>query len=346
MNGMKASARGSWRAAVLVGVLVAGVAFGSGYALAPEPTPEWAEVVSLVGAAIEVTEREHAGERRAVSVIELGPEQTLTSPTTGVVRMSSCEPGAPLISGQGVFTVDDRLVLALHTSSPLWRDLAEGMRGDDVTALQEELNRLGHQVRVDGVFRASTGVAVRNLWRAAGGPRSQRTLPVTQVMWLAGPQVTLTECNLAMGERVEAGQDAVVAGGALESLTVQTVGLPADELLVTMVGLEQVTLLPEDGRITDREFLDAVTGSHAFEQARRDGLTEMAVTLRLATPMRVMAVPPSALFDLSGSLGCIVADGEPTPIEVVASELGQSLVVTSAPVRTVVVQPEDPAPCR
>ena len=50
---------------MLGGVVVAGVAFGAGYALAPEPTPDWAEAVSLGGAAIEVTEREHTGERRA-----------------------------------------------------------------------------------------------------------------------------------------------------------------------------------------------------------------------------------------------------------------------------------------
>ena len=336
----------SWRAVVLGGVVVAGAAFGVGYAVAPGAVPQWAETTTLTGAQVEVGEREHPGQQRTSATVTLSAERTLASPTSGVVRAAHCEPGQALVSGEPVLTVDERTVLALHTSAPLWRDLAAGMRGTDVTALQEELVRLGHAVPIDGVFRASTGLAVRELWRAAGGPQNLRTLPVTQVLWLEAPQLTVTACQVRVGERIGAGDPVLVTGGTLESLTVRTAGLPDDDLVVTAAGVEHETPLPPGGLVTDRAFLDAIATSPAFEQVRREGATEITVTTRLATPLRLTAVPPSALYDLTGSLGCILADGEPMPVEVIASELGQSLVATPAPVRTVTVRPGEPVPCR
>ncbi|MCL2595243.1 MAG: peptidoglycan-binding protein [Promicromonosporaceae bacterium] len=339
--------RGAWRAAALAALVAGGGAFAAGYALAPEPTPDWAETVELAGSTIEVTEREYTGEQRITARLELSEEQSLTAPTGGVVRQIACEPGQTISSGDFLFMLDNRPIIALYTNPPMWRDLAVGMRGDDVTALQEELVRLGFTAPIDGQFRASTGLAVRALWREVGPANStQQTLPLSQITWLENPEAVVTECLLAIGDRVSAGQPALVLGGNLNAINVPTTGLSAEDLVITAVGLDLTTPLPADGRITDRAFLDAYMGLHAFQMARQEGVLEQSLTTRLATPLGLMAVPPAALYDLSGPNGCVIADGSPLAVTVMASELGQSLIAVPSPIRTVVISPENPAPCR
>ena len=49
-----------------------------------------------------------------------------------------------LASGKGAYKVNDRVVVALNTATPLYRDLKTGDKGDDVLALNNELSRLGY----------------------------------------------------------------------------------------------------------------------------------------------------------------------------------------------------------
>ena len=339
--------RGGWRAIVLCGVLLGAAGFAAGYALAPEPTPDWAEAVTLAGSTIEVSEREYVGDRRAPAQMLLSPEATLVSPTFGVVRATTCSPGQTLRSGEAVFMADDNLVIALHTEVPLFRDLTQGMRGDDVASLQSELIRLELMTgEADGRFDARTSLAVRDLWRAADGPTNLRFIPFDRLIWLDAPSVTQTACQLTVGQRVSPGDPVLVAGGSLDGLNVSMAGLSAEDLVVTAIGMDETTPLPADGAITDRAFLDAFEGLFQFQQARNEGMTEVTLGVRLATPLTLTAVPPGVIYDQEGPQGCVIADGSPMAITVVTSELGQSLISAPAPIHSVTIQPVDPQPCR
>ncbi|MCL1899166.1 MAG: peptidoglycan-binding protein, partial [Promicromonosporaceae bacterium] len=314
------------------------------------PTPEWAETVELAGSSIEVTEREYTGERRANADILISPEQQLLAPTGGVVRRSHCAPDAVFESGSAAFTLDNFPLIGLYSDPPMWRDLAREARGDDVTALQAELARLGFfTAEPNGVFGASTGLALRELWREIGPTNStQQTLPLSQLLWMNSPSAIITECHAHVGDTVTPGTPLLTLGGSLQGLQVDTLGLEdPSALVVTAPGLQDVaTPLPADGLVTDRAFLDAFTELHMFQQARTDGLDTVSVTTRLATPLQLTAVPPSSLYDLAGREGCVIADGSPTPVTVRGSELGQSLIASAGPIRSVVIAPVDPPPCR
>lgn len=47
---------------------------------------------------------------------------------------------------------------------------------------------------------------------------------------------------------------------------------------------------------------------------------------RLKEPMTVAFVPPAALYDVHNGKACVVADGEPRAVTIVASQLGRAMV--------------------
>ena len=342
---MKRQARPS-RMWVLGVTAVAAVTFAVGYSLAPQPQPQWAQPPALTNHEIPVTVREYRGIQALTASISMHPEHQLTTVSTGTLRRTYCQPGSPLYSGQILHVIDDRPVMVLHTAMPLWRDLAAGMRGDDVSDLQAELNRLGHQIPVNGIFGPATEEALRQVWDNAGGPDNQRTLPIGQVIWLDQPQLVPSHCLLEVGQLVRVGQDAVIVGGGLESVSMAHADLPGANMLVQLPGSAVSVPLPADGVITDPAFLEAIASRYTAEQLGAQDVTSTAVTVQLATPLQVAAVPPSALFHLTGSDACVMSQGQSIPVEVIASELGQSLVLAPVDLDTVVILPESQPPCR
>src|SRR5690606_16748578 len=112
------------------------------------------------GPALVDVSREAFDDRRQVAfTAEQSTGVALTTRDEGLVTRTTCAPGAVVASGSSPLTLDDRPVVALATSEPLWRDLGPGAKGSDVKALQTELARLGHAVKPDGVYGRTTSVA-------------------------------------------------------------------------------------------------------------------------------------------------------------------------------------------
>ncbi len=104
--------------------------------------------------------------------------------------------------------------------------------------------------------------------------------------------------------------------------------------------------MPADGIITDSAVLAQILQSGEYQQARAESDTA-AVTFDylLAAPLAVDSIPPSALYGLAGDRGCVQEDGIAVRVEVVASQLGQTLVVPERRLGSVDLRP-DPRECR
>lgn len=101
----------------------------------------------LLSAAREVTSapasvQDYSGSQQVTLVPTVSADRELIGNATGTVTDDWSADG--LASGRRAYRVDDRSIVALNTATPLYRDLQTGDKGDDVLALNNELNRLGY----------------------------------------------------------------------------------------------------------------------------------------------------------------------------------------------------------
>jgi multidrug efflux system membrane fusion protein len=84
--------------------------------------------------------------------------------------------GSKVERGEPLFKIDQRPVVALYGSLPLYRTLGGGAQGADVRQLERNLAALGYtSVTVDDTYTSATGAAVRS-WQADLG------LPLTGIV--------------------------------------------------------------------------------------------------------------------------------------------------------------------
>ena len=336
--------------ALAAAVLLAGGA-AAGMALSPQSEPQ--SVRSATPPAAIPVSRQVFVDSRSIKVTPVvAEERALSVADAGKITRSQCAPGAVIESGSSPVTVDDRPVLALATSIPLWRDLGPTAKGDDVKALQVELARLGYQVSTDGDYGNATKAAVTKLFKAAGVPKPTGDLPVASVLWLPAASVTVKACEAPVGA------DTTEEAFATTSGTLVSLGLsdtlsnitPGDRVL--RLG-ELSAPVGEGGAVTDPAFLEAVRASMEFAGWQRtEGTEPLTLEYVLAAPLDVSVVPPGALFALSGAAGCVSAGGTAHPVTVVASSLGQTLVTfdglaaASAPTDVELTPQEQGQTCR
>ncbi len=307
--------------AVLAGAALVALGVVAGLLAAPEPVPATARPAVADGP-FAVSVQPYDDARVVPATPELSEAGAVSVTGTGTLTRSLCAPGAVFESGTSPVTLDDRALLALATGVPPWRDLASGARGEDVTALQTELARLGYSVDADGHYGAATRSAVATVQRdVLGMTRPSGSLTRASVLWLPAPSVTVATCEHRLGDEVT-GVLATTAG-ALDALrvTVPDRATPGDRL----VRFAGHTAPVEDGLVTDPEFLATLGASAEFRYAQ-EASQPLTLDYVLAEPLAVAVVPPGSVFALSGDAGCVVAGGEARPVTVVASSLGQTYV--------------------
>lgn len=326
--------------AIAVVALIAVGAVAGAVLLREEPPSSVAAATGPRTAPVSV--ETYDGTKRVTATPHLAEPTTLTLGAFGRVRTSACAPGATIASGTSPLVLDDRPVLALATAQPLWRDLDVGGRGPDVADLQTELARLGHDVATDGVYGAGTRAAVRAVLTGIGVARPSGALAASDVLWLPAPEVTVTTCEVSVGDAFDGG-DVATVGGGLVALEIGGTD-PVDGWVARF----QTATAPIDAdrTVTDQAFLDAVAASPQLDWATGEGGGNLDLEMALAEPLQVAVVPPAALFGLAGDRGCLVADGDVRPVQVVASALGQTLVVVDGAVPSEVsLDPGDGLAC-
>jgi hypothetical protein len=85
-----------------------------------------------------------------------------------VVTSAAKATGDQVTPGELIAVVSGRPLLILPSSVPLYRDMASGDSGPDVTAFQEALAAFGYPVAVTGTFDRATQIALSAWYTAAG----------------------------------------------------------------------------------------------------------------------------------------------------------------------------------
>jgi peptidoglycan hydrolase-like protein with peptidoglycan-binding domain len=95
--------------------------------------------------------------------------------------------GATVRRGKRLFKVEERPVVDLYGSLPLYRTLRSGLQGRDVRELERNLAALGYGgFTVDDTYTAATEAAVR-AWQADLGLPATGSVEVGQVVFTPGP---------------------------------------------------------------------------------------------------------------------------------------------------------------
>ena len=111
--------------------------------------------------------QEYSGTQQVNVVPTIAADRQLPGNATGTVTENWM--AGELRSGSRAYQVNDRTVVALHTATPLYRDLKVGDRGEDVRSLNDELSRLGYDsVPQSGEYNRNTGNGWRQLMVDAG----------------------------------------------------------------------------------------------------------------------------------------------------------------------------------
>ena len=101
-----------------------------------------------------------------------------------------------------------------------------------------------------------------------------------------------------------------------------------------------------DGVISDSAALETLTAAREFaESDLEQAQPAFSASWALVEPIRVTVVPPSSIFGLSGSRGCVQEGSGPVSVTVIASQLGRTLVVPTHPLAAIAIHPHGGTGC-
>lgn len=317
-----------------MGAFTAALAFALGTTVgvlvARPPTPE-ALQPAQAPTSVPVSQREFADERSVTLTISATGERALRSPAQGRLTSLGISAGTPVESGQVVCAIDGRPIGALATSTPLYRPVEDGARGDDIAALNAELARLGYAAPASDAVDWRTRRALSQVLGvddgAGGVPAS---FAPDSFLWIPAPQVTPTGVPAHLGDAVDAQTSLVelADAGAPPRLTIPQDAQPGARVI--LLG-SQALPVPSDGVITDPSTVSAIMDSPEYAghlaakgASAADG-AQLSVKWRLAEPLTVSVVPPAAVGGTAGR-SCVWQGGEAVEVTVVGSQLGQTYV--------------------
>lgn len=279
--------------------------------------------------------------RTVSGTLSYGEEVPITAVGAGTLTWIAPS-GAVVERGGQLFKVDERPVVALYGSVPMFRTLraeaAAPINGDDVMQLQENLTDLGYTgFAVDGTYSEATAQAVRS-WQSDLG------LPVTgvvepgQVVFIPDA-IRTAEQTARVGDRVdERGAPVVTYTGTMRLVTVE---LDVANRALAVTGQSVAVAVPGVGQVDGVVEKVGTVITSSQEQGAADGGATSATTARIdvtvtipdqnalgsldASPVDVdfvseeradvLAVPVAALLALpAGGYGVEVVDGATTRV--------------------------------
>jgi len=182
-------------AVVILGGTVAGLALAWGSA-AKEPVANPA----LPPATAKVSRTTLEETKRAAGTLGYGDAVPVSAAGTGTLTWIA-PVGSTVKRGQPLFKLDQRPVVALYGSLPLYRTLRVGVEGTDVKQFEENLSKLGYTgFTVDGTYTAATAQAVRR-WQADLGLPETGAVEPGQVVVTPGA-VRVAEHTARVGDRI------------------------------------------------------------------------------------------------------------------------------------------------
>lgn len=280
-----------------------------------------------------VSERVLDDSRSVALVVEMGESLVLRSGSEGTVTSVSVTPGSVVGSGDRVFEVEGRGVVALASASPLWRDLLKGDKGDDVRVLQRALVDVGYEIAVDGEVGDETLRAVADLQgiTSESGVRDFVSILPGMFLWLPAKSVTVGKVRVGVGQKIAAGDETLDLDGGVRSISVAQVPLDLIDAEHVLVFDEQEFAVDTSGTLVDPSDQDLalIRQTQVFkewEKTTGENKGQLSVPLRLKTGIKAFSVSPSVIYGIDADMGC-VSDGQRSyKVKIVGSELGQTYV--------------------
>ena len=326
-------------AAVLVAGVVAGLLLAWGSA-AKEPTT----TPGLPPATAEVTRTTLVETKTVSGTLGYGDPVPIRAAERGTLTRIA-PVGAKVRRGAPLFKVDERPVIALYGSVPLYRTLREGAKGADVRQLERNLAALGYTgFTVDDTYTAATAEAVRT-WQARHGLPATGTVELGQVVFLTGP-VRIAGHTALVGDTIggasgEGGASVLSYTGTTRLVTVelevadQALAVKGRTVTVTVPGRRTVkgrisqvgTVVTAEGSTSNGTISDGTSSAASgprievtvtiADQKALGSLDAAPADVDFVSNKRedVLAVPVVALLALAqGGFGVQVVDGDTTRI--------------------------------
>lgn len=317
---------------------------------------------------------------RSVSLtVSLGSSSAVAAPKGGMVTASACAPGGVISSGSSLMELDAVPVLALHTQTPLYRTLTSGTSGADALALNQALRALGYRAPDSDWMMWDTIAAYNALATTIGAQQLSASnnwgIGPDSFMWLPADSLGIASCSITVGQRIEPGAAAftsaatpvkatlpadlsgVVAGDRTLDINGQTFDVPAGTTELTDGALLSAITASSEYRVvmlTGGVGGSGGSGSGASgvagetSGASGGGSINISYTWKLKTPIDAITVPPSAVIQATGGVGCVASEGKSVPVRIISSQLGKTMIEAenNADLTTVEVKPTSAKPCR
>jgi peptidoglycan hydrolase-like protein with peptidoglycan-binding domain len=194
-------------AVLLLGGAVAGLALAWGSA-AKQPAAK----AALPPATAKVIRTTLVDTKKVSGTLGYGDAVPVSAAQTGTLTWIAPE-GSTVKRGQPLFKVDERPVVALYGSLPLYRTLRAGVRGTDVKQFEENVSRLGYTgFTVDDTYNAATAQAARRWQADLGLPTTGAVEPGQAVVTQSA--VRVAEHAARVGDRIGDRIGGERAGGA------------------------------------------------------------------------------------------------------------------------------------
>jgi hypothetical protein len=238
-------------------------------------------------------------------------------------------------------------LLALASAVPIWRSLRIGDEGADVAGIQRELVRQGVHITPTGVFDTATGRALTLFGRRAGVQIPAQQLPVSSIVWLPTPSVTVRNCSAQLGARLPKDAELVEIVPAITALRVSFSpgAVPGPRSLT----IDNVIAFPDhSGLVTNNLELKAIAATPSFAVSQNSaGAVALSGTSALVRPIDTSVVPPSSIIRNADGVTCVEEpNGATANVSVVSSQLGATLVLFSGIVpKKVRIQPDASTKC-
>jgi membrane fusion protein, macrolide-specific efflux system len=225
---------------------------------------------------------------------------TLAAPAGGTVTSVAVTEGKTVKALTRLAGIDGKAVYGIPSNYPLYRSLAEGDEGPDVTALQKALNAAGYDPgETDGDFGSGTTDALA-AWQADKGLDETGKLELASFVSYK-PGAVVDEVAVAVGDRIQAGgklatlapTNSVVAGADVSQLDVAKLKV-GQRVTLTFDALDGA-----DVSGTVDEIAAAPTSSEA--SAGTSTVVEYPVTVRIGK------LPTGARVGMSGQASVVTA---------------------------------------
>lgn len=270
--------------------------------------------------------------------IQIPTAAVTTNSLTGVVtRVGEGEAK----QGGVLYVVGDQPVVAVVSAAPFYRDLAEGVKGADVTALQEMLKQQGTlSSEPDGTFGQSTSAALKDLQKKLGAPASGIAPLGSLVAFSELPTPITFKDGFRPGVAVSSGDEIVSAAVGdreffVDVSSAQSEFVPVGARVTFSYGGETFTgVISATERASEmdsiRARLSGIDGGSVCD-SRCDVLpaapqTSLLAEVRPEEPVTGIVVPAAAVQSTpSGTTFVTMSDGERRDVTVTGS--GQGLVV-------------------